>query len=69
MMIITGALSLGLLPALWLLWKRGHRGILFRWCLFTAVCVFAAVYGMPKLTAMWKGRQVVDGSVSKPVTP
>ena len=22
-----------------------------------------------KLTAMWKGRQVVDGSVSKPVTP
>ena len=52
--VLTAALALGLLPALWLFRTRRHFSLLWRWGLVTLVCVAAAAYGVPKAHDAWK---------------
>ena len=52
--VFASALALGLLPALWL-FARGRRyGMLWRWGIFTLICIVAAVYALPKAHHAWK---------------
>ena len=58
--VVTSALAIGLLPALWMFARRGHYGLVWRWGLFTLFCIAAAVYGLPLAQAAWKA-YVVKG--------
>lgn len=52
--VLTAALAIGMLPALWVIARRQHYGLLLRWGIVAAICVVAAVYGLPKAHVAWK---------------
>lgn len=53
--VLAPALALGMLPALWIIGKRRLYGMLWRWGIFTLICVVAAVYALPLAHRAWKG--------------
>jgi hypothetical protein len=52
--VVTVALGIGMLPALWILLRAGHSMRLLRWALVTAAVITAAVYGLPLAHVAWK---------------
>lgn len=52
--VVTAALSIGLLPALWVIASRRHYGLLVRWGIVAVICIVAATYGLPKAHVAWK---------------
>ena len=52
--VLLSVLALGLLPALWIFARRGHYGLLWRWTVFTLICIAAAAYGLPEAHDAWK---------------
>lgn len=52
--VFTSALALGLLPALGVFARRRQYGLLWRWGIFTFVCIVAAVYALPLAHRAWK---------------
>jgi hypothetical protein len=52
--VLTAALSIGMLPALWILAREKRFGRLWLWLLITAVFVTAAVYALPLAHEAWK---------------
>ena len=50
----SAALGLGLILALWEIGRRRQWLMLTRWALFFVFVLGAAVYGLPKLLAMWR---------------
>lgn len=52
--MVSAALVLGLIPALWEIARRRHRMMFTRWMLFFIIVLVAAVYGLPKMTSMWR---------------
>jgi hypothetical protein len=60
--VFTAALSLGLMPALWILWRRRCYGLLWRWGVFTLVCLALAVYVLPRAHESWWWWVTIQGT-------
>jgi hypothetical protein len=52
--MITGALSLGFIPALCVIGARKEHRMLFFWIIFWLCCIAAVTYGLPKAMHLWK---------------
>ncbi len=52
--VITGAMTLGMIPALWCIAARKHYKMLVRWSIFFLLVGTAAVYGLPKAMIEWR---------------
>ena len=63
--VISCALAIGMMPALWLFWSRRHFGLLWRWGIVALIVIVSAAYGLTVALAAWKEHFVVS---YKPVT-
>ena len=52
--ILTAALGIGLLPALWILIRGGRWGTVLVWGITAGVCLTAAIYGLPLALQRYK---------------
>ena len=52
--VLTGALALGLLPALWILIRGQRWRLVIKWSFATVVCIAAAAYALPLALQAWK---------------
>jgi hypothetical protein len=52
--ILTAALGIGLLPALWILIRGGRWGTVLVWGITAAACLTAAIYALPLALQTWK---------------
>jgi hypothetical protein len=61
--VITAALALGMIPALWCIAVRRNYGMLARWTVFFLIIATAAAYGLPM--AMSALRDSIDEGAFK----
>jgi hypothetical protein len=52
--VLTGALALGLLPALWILIRGQRWRLVIKWSFAAVVCIAAAAYALPLALQAWK---------------
>src|SRR6478736_1291945 len=52
--VLTAALALGILPALWVLFRERRWGRFLKWSLLAALCLTALFYGLPLANEAWK---------------
>jgi hypothetical protein len=52
--VLTAALAIGILPALWILFRGRRWGLVIKWGFVAAVCLTAAVYALPLASREWK---------------
>jgi hypothetical protein len=52
--VLTAALAIGMLPALWILFRERRWITFLKWGLITAFCVTALVYALPLALREWK---------------
>lgn len=52
--MITAALAIGIIPALWSIASRKHWMMFTRWSIFFIIILAAAAYGLPKAMHAWR---------------